>query len=127
MTVIIRKSVRAVHTQRHTRIKRVESKEKCAKWEEYNVSCTKRNATFAFTPKLIEVETGRVVYSNVSDTATASVCEDSQKPLASGSELIGRTKKSALAMFRNDIAPYYVQFEIKLIDSTDGIARKKQE
>ena len=50
----------------------------CITWRNYTVSCTKRNATFAFTPKLIEVETGRIIYSNnISEMPTASACPDS--------------------------------------------------
>lgn len=100
----------------------------CARWGKYNVSCTKRDASYAFTPKLIEVETGRVVYANnVSGATTASACEDSQKPLSSAGELIGQAQKFAKAMFRADVAPYYTQVEIKLIEDKDGISSRDAE
>ncbi len=102
--------------------------EECAKWEKYYVSCTKRVANFAFTPKLVEVETDRVVYANnIPGTASSSVCEDSQTPLTSKYELIERAKNFAKGSFRKDVAPYYVTFEIKLMDSTDGITSKEAE
>lgn len=95
------------------------------KIEKYTVSCTKRIATFAFTPKLIEVETGRVVYSNnIRKSADASVCSDSQKPLTSESELLDKAKEPGKQIFRTDIAPYYVTVEIKLMDSDEGITSK---
>lgn len=102
--------------------------EECGKWQTYTVSCTKRNATFTFTPRLIEVETGRIVYANnISGTASSSACEDSKTPLAAPFELIDRAKWVAKAQLKRDVAPYYVTFEIKLMDSTDGIASKEAE
>ena len=98
----------------------------CVSWRNYTVSCTKRNATFAFTPKLIEVETGRIIYSNnISEMTTASACPDSGTPLASGFELIAKAKETAKTAFKRDIAPSYVTFDIKLMDSKDGIASKE--
>lgn len=102
--------------------------EVCERWESYNISCTKRSASFVFTPKLIEVETGRIVYaSTATGKAEASACADSQTPLPSHSELLQRAKQSAKAMFRKDIAPHFEMFEIKLIDSTEGISSKEAE
>lgn len=100
----------------------------CVKHENYTVPCTKRDATFSFTPKLIEVETGRVVYANtLTGSAGSSACSDSQKPLSSHFELIEDAKQIAKERFRKDIAPYYVTMEIKLMDSTDGISSKESK
>ena len=106
--------------------------EDCIRWEEYTVSCTNRVATFAFTAKLIDVEKGRIVYANnLLGTAESSACSDSSKPLASRSELIETAKQYALAEFRKDVAPHYSTFEIKLMNSKEGItsdaAKKKFE
>lgn len=96
------------------------------KRENYTVPCTKRKATFAFNPKLIEVETGKVVYSNnISNTATASACQDSQEPLPSEFDIIKQAKQSAKETFAQDISPYYVTFYIELMDSTDNITSKE--
>ncbi len=97
----------------------------CKQWREYTVSCTKRSAAFSFAPKLIEVETGRVLYANnISGTSDARGCQDDQTPLPSGFELLGRAKQSAKATFRTDIAPSYVNFRVELMDLTDGITTK---
>ena len=106
--------------------------EDCIRWEEYTVPCTNRVATFTFTTKLIDVEKGRIVYANnLSGTAESSACSDSSTPLASKQELIEKAKQYALAEFRKDVAPYYATFEIKLMDSKEGItsdeAKKKLE
>lgn len=98
----------------------------CISWKNFTVSCIKRDAMFAFTPKLIEVETGRIVYSNnISEVTTASACQDSGAPVPTGFELIAKAKESAKANFKRDIAPSYVSFAIRLMDGKDGIASKE--
>jgi len=100
----------------------------CVRWNKYYVNCTERVATFEFTPKLIEVETGRVAYSRtILKTAGAKGCSDDSNPLPSAMELIGTAKDMAKADFRRDVAPYYVNFEIMLMDSKEGIVSREAE
>ena len=100
----------------------------CISWRNYTVPCTKRDAVFAFTPKLIEVETGRIIYSNnISETASASECRDSGTPVASAFELIGKAKEAAKSNFKRDIAPSYVTFNIQLMDSKEQVTSKEAE
>lgn len=103
----------------------------CIRWNKKNVNCTKRTATFSFTPKLIEVETSRVVYANnLSATAAAQGCQDSTTPLKTPAELIEQAKKTALVQLRQDVSPYYMTLQLRLMESTDGTtpeAAKKLE
>jgi len=100
----------------------------CIKWSKYTVNCIKRIANLSVTPKLIEVETGRVVYANnISGTASSSACQDSAVPLANPFELMQMARQSVKHKFRTDVAPYYITFEIKLMDSTEGIGSKESE
>jgi len=93
----------------------------CTHWRQYSVACTKRIASFAVSPKLVEVATGKILYSrNLSATAESSGCVDT-KPVQSENVLIEKAKESVKKDFRRDIAPYYVTVEIKLMDSEDGI------
>jgi Flp pilus assembly protein TadD len=93
----------------------------CIAWRNYEVSCTKRVASFAVSPKLVEVATGKILYSrNLSANAESSGCEDT-KPVQGETVLIEKAKASVKKEFRRDVAPYYVTREIKLMDSTDGI------
>jgi hypothetical protein len=95
----------------------------CISWRNHTVSCTKRDANFAFTPKLIEVETGRIIYSNnISETTSASACQDSGTPLPTAFDLIGKAKEATKANFKRDIAPSYLTLEIKLMDGKAGIS-----
>lgn len=93
----------------------------CINWRNYNVNCTKRVAIFTVSPKLVEVSSGKILYSrNLSATAESTGCEDT-KPVQSEHVLIEKAKESVKKDFRRDVAPYYVTREIKLMDSTDGI------
>ncbi len=100
----------------------------CVRWVKYNVSCTSRVASFAATPKLLEVETGRIVYANnITGTASSSACEDSSKPLVGHFELIEQAKQKAKQTFRTDVAPHYVSISLQIMDSTDGITSRESE
>lgn len=93
----------------------------CIAWRQYPVSCTRRVASFAVSPKLVEISTGKILYSrNLAATAESTGCEDT-RPVQEASILLARAKESVKKEFRRDIAPYYVTAEIKLMDSTDGI------
>jgi tetratricopeptide (TPR) repeat protein len=93
----------------------------CISWRSYNVNCTKKVANFAVSPKLVEVSTGKILYSrNLFATEDSSGCDDT-KPAQSEHVLLEKAKQSVKKDFRRDIAPYYVTSEIKLMDSTNGL------
>ncbi len=97
----------------------------CIRWKTYSVNCTKRVANFAATPKLIEVATGKVVYSKtLSSTANSAGCDDRTQPKGEN-ELMDQVKGNIKSEFRKDIAPYYVTEEIRIMDATDGIEVKE--
>jgi len=101
--------------------KEYENTGRCLSYRRWTVGCLQRTANFSAVPKLIGVETGRVLYSqNLSGTATDKGCEDGNPP-SDEITLLGKAKGQALSTFRNDIAPYYVTNIIKLKDSTDKI------
>jgi len=98
---------------------------KCIKWTTYSVNCTKRVATFDCSPKLIEVATGRIVYSrNLSGGAEDAKCTD-QMPLRSKAELIHQAKEVVKGQLRKDVAPYFVTREVVLMNSKKGIDSKE--
>ncbi|PKN06522.1 MAG: hypothetical protein CVU72_04055 [Deltaproteobacteria bacterium HGW-Deltaproteobacteria-7] len=97
----------------------------CLHWRYYNVNCTRRVANFAVSPKLVDVTTGRVLYSrNLSSTKDSSGCEDTS-PAESEMILLDKAKNQVKQEFRRDVAPYYVTREIRLMDATDGIESKE--
>ena len=93
----------------------------CIRYRYYNVSCTKRLAQFAASPKLIEVATGKILYSrNLKGTASSAGCEDGT-PAKGAEELLETAKNAVKQEFRKDIAPFYETREIALLDATAGI------
>jgi hypothetical protein len=97
----------------------------CINWRYYNVRCMKRVANFAVTPRLVDVTTGRILYSrNLSAMMDSTGCDDTQ-PVQSETVLLEQAKERVKKEFRRDIAPYYVTREISLMDSTDGITSKE--
>jgi len=93
---------------------------KCTRRREYSVSCTKRNAYFSFTPKVVNVTTGQIVASEtLSAQADDSVCRDSERALKNRKELLSKAKTIAVEKFREMVAPYYVDVTIKLLTKDD--------
>ncbi len=102
--------------------KKGSSYQKCARWDDYFVPCTKRTSTSEFVPKLVDVETSRIVYSNtLSGKAESASCSDSSTALASKADLKMKAQQEALMKLRRDVAPHYLAVVLKLMDSTDGI------
>lgn len=97
----------------------------CLNWRYYYVRCTKRVAQFAVTPRLVDVTSGRVLYSrNLSAMTDSAGCEDTH-PLQSEMVLLEQAKERVKKEFRCDVAPYYVTREVRLMDDTDGIPSKE--
>jgi tetratricopeptide (TPR) repeat protein len=99
---------------------------KCKRWTENKISCSKAEALYSFTPKLIEIESGRIIYSeSIKGTATATSCPDQTTPAPSQAQLIRIAKENALAAFRKDVAPSFATVDIQLMDSTDAIGNEQ--
>lgn len=94
----------------------------CLQAQKYLVSCTKRVGVFSFAPKLVDVETGRIVYAtDVKGEAQAAVCADSQHPLPSQQELFDQAKRKAIDQFRRDVAPSTMTLRITILEEGDRL------
>ncbi|MGN7613272.1 hypothetical protein ACQZV8_14450 [Magnetococcales bacterium HHB-1] len=91
----------------------------CVQEEHYSVTCIEREAVFEFTPKLIRVESGEIVYSRRhSGRDVHKGCPaDGFTPRSKG-EMRSRVIQQALAKFRKDIAPYFETITIRLMDGS---------
>jgi hypothetical protein len=102
--------------------------ENCVKWQRYNVECLKMEGVVAFNARLIDVETGRVVYrTSVREDTDSSACEDSKTPPPRQTDLIHRAKDRAKLTFRKEVAPSFIDFDIPLMESKEGLASKEAE
>ncbi len=97
--------------------------QECTNWYDSQVSCTKRTASFSFTPKLIEAETSRIIFSNIYANAVESkACADDGKGLLDGKVMLKQARETVMRQFRMDVAPYYAVMSFTLKDSTADIA-----
>jgi hypothetical protein len=94
---------------------------KCLRWVKYKVRCTERNAYFSFTPKVVRVSTGEILTSEIlAGRAVDDVCRGSERALEDRQMLLARAKSQAIEKFREIVAPYYVDIEIKLVTRDDS-------
>jgi hypothetical protein len=102
--------------------------ENCINWNKYSVDCLKKEGIVSFTARLINVETGKVVYqTNVSEDAGSSICQDSKTKPPSEMDLILRAKDRAKLTFRKEVAPFFIVFDIPLMESKEGLTSKEAE
>lgn len=95
--------------------------EECGGTRTYNVRCTKRVVDTAIIPKVVEVETGRIIYSTtISDSQQENACED-KGSLKSVSEMVNDARRHAISTFRTHVAPHQEAVSILLMKETDGM------
>src|SRR4030067_1724085 len=85
----------------------------CGKTSEYTVDCSRRIAAVSVTPKLIEVETSRIVYSNLLEgTVTDAQCSDSGRTLRGRRTMKREAQEQTTAKFRAEVAPFFITVAI---------------
>lgn len=96
--------------------------QECTKYYDTPVRCTMRTASFGFTPKLVEVESSRIIISQAYESAgTVKKCSD-EGALPDGQVMKKKMQNEALQKFRMDVAPYYTTLTFTLKDSTSDIS-----
>jgi hypothetical protein len=99
---------------------------KCLRYSEYPVNCVRRWLELVFIPKLIDVSTSRVRYTErITHAVEASRCSDSEYPIASAEELAKKAEVDVLNYFRYAIAPYAVKVRLSVMTDTYGITSKE--
>ncbi len=83
---------------------------KCKKRRSYQVSCYSKEASFSFIPKVIEVETAKLLYSNNYEaTATFKWCEDRRpSSIPTDASLLHQAMEKAVERFVRDITPHEI-------------------
>lgn len=95
---------------------------KCKNLVNTTVNCTRNIVTYSFAPKLIDAETGQVIYArNIAETASAQSCTDDTVPATTVAQLTGQAKQAALQGFLRDVAPSYQALEIQLLETSEGL------
>jgi tetratricopeptide (TPR) repeat protein len=100
---------------------------KCKSLEEYFVRCENLTAVFSFLPRLIDVETGKVVFAKTyTKEAFAKNCADYSYAI-SGITLLSEAKKKAINEFLKDVAPYKTMQNVVILDEDDDIKNDKDK
>lgn len=95
---------------------------KCVRYESVPVYCIERKAIFVFIPRLIDVATGRVVYSrDIRGTAARRACPDRRETLPTPGELLRAARQRALDEFLTDVAPRYAVVRIPLMTDEEAV------
>lgn len=91
---------------------------KCLRMTNYAVACVKKTAVFSFTPKLFEVESGKVVYSRtINREYSGQTCNDGISQAIDESAILASVREEAIAEFVRDVAPNYHSEEAMIMDS----------
>lgn len=95
---------------------------KCKNPVNSTVTCSRIHVTYSFSPKLIDAETGQVIYARtIAESATSQSCPDSMAPALTTAQLTGQARQLALGDFLRDVAPSYQAVDIQLLDSAAGL------
>lgn len=125
-------TVRSVTDSRYQVERRVcnttDGKGKCTGWGTKKIPCIRRTALLDVTPRLIEVQSGRVVFSELyREQREESGCKDDGNPLSAPEEMLSQAQQKILERMRKDIAPYYRTVEVRLLERTDGLQGSDQQ
>lgn len=103
-------------------------KGKCTSWVNIKVPCIRRTVLLDVTPRLIEVQSGRVVFSELyREQREESGCKDDSSPLPTAEELLRQAQQQMIERMRRDIAPYYRTSQVRLMETTDGLQEAHQQ
>lgn len=97
---------------------------KCRQWGSRTVSCTERIATFTLMPRLVDVETGRVVYraEHTGESKDSSCGNSSGLP---DSQLLDNALHDAVGEIISDIAPQEKLTWVRLMDEPTGLGESE--
>lgn len=93
----------------------------CRKYETHEVPCTKRTGAFSFTPKVVNIGSGRIIFAQeFSESDEAIFCRGTNDAQPSGAGLVGNARGRAIASFLQTVAPHVVQVRVPLITTDES-------
>ncbi|WMN61575.1 CsgG/HfaB family protein (plasmid) [Pseudoalteromonas xiamenensis] len=108
-------------TQHYSETRSKCSDKKCKNQYEYSVSCSTKQVHARLTPKVVSVESGRIVFNkSYSGNAESSRCNDDNEPHKTKEELRQSAVQVAFAELRKDIAPHRVVVSPDLMESDNS-------
>ncbi len=100
---------------------------RCLDYKTVYVPCVKKVASFRFTPKLVSVETGQVIFAkNIQTYATDTYCENSGDGIDSDQTLLTKAKNEGLQRFIASVAPTYINQSLTIMENKEGLTEKAE-
>lgn len=100
---------------------------KCKKEQKYKVNCYEQSASYSAQPKLVNIKTGSVVYTeSVSSAVANKYCTDKGRQF-SREELAAYLRAEVAKKVRRKVAPYNDVFNVQLKDDAKGLSAVAEE
>ncbi|MEW8561619.1 MAG: hypothetical protein DBP03_09805 [gamma proteobacterium symbiont of Ctena orbiculata] len=100
---------------------------KCKKSKKIKVTCHEQLATYTAQPKLVNVLTGDIVYTeSISSSSKNQYCSDSGRKY-SKAEFNALLRKDVAAKVRRRVAPFNGVFNVQLKNDTKGLAGQDKD
>ncbi|MET0069452.1 MAG: hypothetical protein ABW096_05385 [Candidatus Thiodiazotropha sp.] len=100
---------------------------KCKKSQKIKVTCYEQLATYTAQPKLVNVLTGNIVYTeSISSSSKNQYCTDTGRKF-SNAEFNALLRKDVAAKVRRRVAPFNGVFNVKLKNDTDGLTGEARD
>lgn len=98
-----------------------DKKGRCKAWRDYTVNCLKRTAQLTVVPQLIDVQTGKICYSDTFDATDESTgCSDTTAP-TNGDQMLTQLRGTIIQKLRLAVAPHTEFVQVKLLTDADDI------
>jgi curli biogenesis system outer membrane secretion channel CsgG len=95
---------------------------KCSYTRKRVTYCTRRTAIFTVTPKLVDVQSGRIIYSRtINGSGVGEMCQGQGQALPTQAELARAARADVAQQIAADVAPHQVSMKLEFLDMTDGI------
>ena len=93
----------------------------CRKYGSRDVPCTTRTGLFSFTPKVVDVNSGKIIFSQeFAESDKEDFCRGTDDPQPSGISLVGNAREQAIQRFLRVVAPHVVRVQVPLITADDS-------
>lgn len=101
----------------------------CRKYGSRDVPCTRRTGLFSFTPKVVDVNSGKIIFSQeFAENDQEDFCRGTDDPQPSGISLVGTARERAIKRFLRMVAPHVVRVQVPLITADDsGMGKPTRE
>ncbi|KAA0258672.1 hypothetical protein FHQ18_05815 [Deferribacter autotrophicus] len=100
---------------------KMDKKRRCIEYKPVRVKCLKRVLNYTVVPKLVEVSSGKIIYSKVLRSEKDFKLCEGEKQEFTDSDLLFSARNVVLNEIKKDIAPYYVNQLVEIMDEDEGL------